>query len=232
MWVTGTPAPPCRVKNRRGNALRIQPDATDRGFTGGPGTAVNAAPPPLAELGFTRRGAKGRARVQRVRCQPWPSSGPRGAAPPWGPTRVHEARCQGRSRVQWCVRPTVHNSSSWPHTAVPLGRARTLLVTPAPRSKRATGTWVAPGCARCARCARCACCAPLGVHVHIDDQHQSAWAGLFVRIVIECEPSMQFNRNLLKWAVTTIAVSLGVLVVAATLMYVYIQDARHKGYCA
>jgi len=43
---------------------------------------------------------------------------------------------------------------------------------------------------------------------------------------------MQFNRNLLKWAVTTIAVSHGVLVVAATLMYVYIQDARHKGYCA
>jgi len=43
---------------------------------------------------------------------------------------------------------------------------------------------------------------------------------------------MQLNRNLLKWAVTIIAVSLGALVVAATLAYLFIQDARHKGYCA
>jgi len=43
---------------------------------------------------------------------------------------------------------------------------------------------------------------------------------------------MQVTRNLLKWALTLIAVSLGVSVVPATLMYAYIQDVRHKGYCA
>jgi len=43
---------------------------------------------------------------------------------------------------------------------------------------------------------------------------------------------MQLTRNLLKWAVTMIAVSLGALVVAATLVYLFIHDVRHKGYCA
>jgi len=47
-----------------------------------------------------------------------------------------------------------------------------------------------------------------------------------------CEPAMQLTRNLLKWAVTMIAVSLGALVVAATLVYLFIHDVRHKGYCA